>query len=246
MRRAIRGRGRGAGAAVVVMGLGAVLAACSSGTPKAAGSAGSGTVAEVRAVADSGTLAGLPARVDGAAITVGEQDAPHTVKVYEDARCPYCKKFEEGGARALTQSVASGDVKIEYTIASFLDGNLGGSGSVNAANALRASVDAGKFPEFHAAVFANQPDDESQDAYTNAFLLKIAGKVDGLRSTAFDEAVNGGAYEKWVGDAMQAFRDDGMQGTPTVLIDGKKAGGGEDAMYGKASFAAVLKDAGIS
>lgn len=236
---------RGMGAAVVAIGLGAGLAACSSGG--GGGSVGSGEqVAEVRAVDDSLSLAGLPARADGAVITVGEADAPHTVQVYEDPRCPFCKKFEEGGARALLKPVADGDVKIEYTIASFLDNNLGGTGSVKAAGALRASVDAGKFPEFHAAVFANQPEDEAVDAYTNAFLLKIAGKVDGLRGAAFDKAVNDGSYEKWVGDAMRAFRHDGVQGTPTVVIDGKKAGGGEDAMYGQESFAAVLKDAGIS
>ncbi|MEV5607866.1 thioredoxin domain-containing protein [Streptomyces sp. NPDC052225] len=231
---------RGAGAVALVLALGAGVAACSGGASGDAGAA-----AEVRAVADPGGLAGLPARVDGAVVTVGDEDAPHTVRVYEDARCPYCKKFEEGGARALVGPVADGDVKVEYTIASFLDKNLGGSGSVNAANALRASVDAGKFPEFHAAVFASQPADESVDAYTNGFLLKIADKVDGLRSGAFDKAVNDGSYVKWVGDAMRAFRDDGVQGTPTVVIDGKKAGGGEDAMYGQASFAAVLKDAGI-
>ncbi|MEV3856105.1 thioredoxin domain-containing protein [Streptomyces sp. NPDC050095] len=239
--------------AVAVVGLGVGLAACSSGGGGTASTEGSDSasakpdaVAEVRAAADTAGLAGLPARVDGGVITVGEADAPHTVKVYEDARCPFCKKFEEGGARALVKPVADGDVKIEYTIASFLDNNLGGSGSVKAANALRASVDAGKFPEFHAAVYANQPADESVDAYTDAFLLKIAGKVEGLRSAAFDKAVNDGSYEKWVGRAMQSFRDDGVQGTPTVLIDGKKAGGGEDAMYGEASFAAVLKQAGIS
>ncbi|MGY0024898.1 DsbA family protein [Streptomyces sp. cg35] len=237
---------RGAVTAAVVVGLGSGLAACASGGGSSSSGPARQTVTEVRAVDDSAGLAGLPARADGAVITVGDADAPHTVKVYEDARCPFCKKFEEGGARALVRPVADGDVKIEYTIASFLDKNLGGSGSVKAANALRASVDAGRFAEFHAAVFANQPEDESDDAYTDGFLLKIAGTVDGLRGAAFDKAVRDGSYEKWVGDAMRAFRDDGVQGTPAVTIDGKKAGGGEDAMYDRASFAAVLKRAGIS
>ncbi|NEB81830.1 thioredoxin domain-containing protein [Streptomyces sp. SID14478] len=233
---------RGVGAVAVAVTLGGVLAACSSGGTS---SQGGGEVTEVHAVDDSASLAGAPVRVDGGVITVGEADAPHTVKVYEDARCPFCKKFEEGGARALVKPVADGDVKVEYTIASFLDKALGGSGSVNAANALRASVDAGRFPEFHAAVFAHQPADEAVDAYTNGYLLKIAGKVDGLRGAAFDKAVNDGSYEKWVGRAMKSFRDDGVRGTPTVVIDGKKAGGDEDAMYAEAAFAEVLKKAGI-
>ncbi|UFQ16524.1 MULTISPECIES: DsbA family protein [Streptomyces] len=194
--------------------------------------------------AAAGRLAQVPASVKGGVITVGDPKAAHTVKVYEDSRCPFCKKFEEGGARALVGPVADGEVRIEYTIASFLDNNLGGSGSVNAANALRASVEAGRFPQFHAAVFANQPEEESDDAYTPAFLLKIADKVDGLRGAAFDKAVTNGTYKKWVGEAMKAFTDDGIQGTPTVFIDGKKAAG--NSLYEQGAFAKELKAAGIS
>ncbi|WPO72946.1 DsbA family protein [Streptomyces sp. KN37] len=194
--------------------------------------------------ASSARLADVAASVKGGVITVGDPKAGHTVKVYEDSRCPFCKKFEEGGAQALVEPVADGKVKIEYTIASFLDKNLGGSGSVNAANALRAAVEAGKFPQYHAAVFANQPEEESDDAYTPAFLLKIADKVDGLRGAAFDKAVTNGTYKKWVGEAMTAFTDDGIEGTPTVLIDGEKAAG--DSLYDQAAFVKELKAAGIS
>ncbi|MEV0256171.1 thioredoxin domain-containing protein [Streptomyces sp. NPDC050732] len=189
-------------------------------------------------------LAGVPASVKGGVITVGDPKAKHTVKVYEDPRCPFCKKFEDGGAQALVKPVADGEVKVEYTIASFLDKNLGGSGSVNAANALRASVEAGRFPQYHAAVFANQAAEETDDAYTPAFLLKIADKVEGLRGGAFDKAVTNGTYKKWVGEAMDAFSDDGIQATPTVFIDGKKSGG--QALYERAAFAKELKAAGIS
>ncbi|MEU1148862.1 DsbA family protein [Streptomyces sp. NPDC005863] len=196
--------------------------------------------------AASSRLADVPASVKGGVITVGDPKAGHTVKVYEDPRCPFCKRFEDGGAQALVKPVADGKVKVEYTIASFLDNNLGGSGSVNAANALRASVEAGKFPQFHAAVFANQAEEETEDAYTPAFLLRIADKIEGLRGGAFDKAVTNGTYKKWVGEAMEAFSADGIQGTPTVFIDGKKAGGGGNALYEQAAFAKELRAAGIS
>lgn len=188
-------------------------------------------------------LAKVPATVKGGVITVGDPKAAHTVKLYEDARCPICKKFEESGAQALVEPVAEGKVKVEYTLASFLDKNLGGSGSVNAANALRASVDAGKFPQFHAAVFANQPESETEDAFTPAFLLKIADNVDGLRGAEFDKAVKKVTYKEWVGEAMQSFTDDGMQGTPTVVIDGKKAG--SNSLFDQDAFAKELKASGI-
>ncbi|ATL28724.1 DsbA family protein [Streptomyces formicae] len=206
---------------------------------------GSGKVAEKPAPpADSGALAGVPASVKGGVITVGDPKAKHTVKLYEDPRCPICKKFEETGAQALVKPVADGKVKLEYTIASFLDKNLGGSGSVNAAGALRASVEAGKFPQYHAEVFAAQPEEETDDAFTPAYLLKVADKVKGLRGAAFDKAVNKGTYKKWVDEAMKVFTDDGMEGTPTVVIDGKKSSG--NALYDQEAFAKELKAAGIS
>ncbi|MEV8317173.1 thioredoxin domain-containing protein [Streptomyces sp. NPDC059900] len=194
--------------------------------------------------AGTDALAKTPATVKGGVITVGDPKAGHTVKLYEDARCPICKKFEDTGAQALVKPVAEGKVKVQYTLASFLDKNLGGSGSVNAANALRASVEAGKFPQYHAAVFANQAEVETDDAYTPAFLLKIADKVDGLRGAEFDKAVRKGTYKNWVGEAMQAFTDDGMEGTPTVVIDGKKAD--SRTLFDQEMFAEELKASGIS
>ncbi|WP_018533494.1 MULTISPECIES: thioredoxin domain-containing protein [unclassified Streptomyces] len=234
-------------ASVAVLGAGLVLSGCAStNSGQQASLHDDGATSAVREVPDAADLSGVSAEARGGTIVLGRSDAPHTVKVYEDPRCPYCKDFEQGGARALAGPVREGKVKVEYTIASFLDARLGGSGSANAANALRASVDAGQFPAFHAAVFADQPDDERQDAFTAPYLLKIADKVGKLRGAAFDSAISDGRYTSWVARAMKSFRDDGVQGTPTVRIDGKKADGGEAALYREASFAEVLRAAGIS
>ncbi|MEU2562525.1 thioredoxin domain-containing protein [Streptomyces longispororuber] len=185
-------------------------------------------------------LAKVATKVEGGVITVGKPSAAVTVTVYEDPRCPFCKKFEEGGAQALVPKVAAGKVKVEYTIASFLDNNLGGNGSKNAANALRAAVETGKFPQFHSALFTNQPE-ESEDGFTPAFLLKI-GEAAGIEDAAFKDAVNRNTYKDWVGTAMRAFEKDGVTGTPTVEVDGEKAP--SDSLYSKDDFAEVLRKAG--
>ncbi|MFJ2774129.1 DsbA family protein [Streptomyces sp. NPDC087300] len=227
--------------------IGVAASACgpddSSGSGSGKDKGGSSSGAAEKPSASAAALAGVPAAVKGGVITVGDPKAKHTVKVYEDPRCPFCKKFEEGGAQALVEPVVDGKVKIEYTIASFLDKNLGGSGSVNAANALRASVDAGKFAQYHAEVFAAQPEEETDDAFTPEFLLKTADKVDGLRGGAFDKAVKNGTHKKWVGEAMKAFMDDGVKGTPEVHVDGKTAE--PNSLYGKAEFAKELAAAGV-
>ncbi|MFC7309471.1 DsbA family protein [Streptomyces monticola] len=217
-------------------------AACGSG-----GSSGGSDVSAELTVKTSPvarTLAELPAEAVGGKIVVGQEQAPHTVRVFIDPRCPFCAKFETGGGEALAEPVAQGKVKVEYVLASFLDQGLGGRGSQRAVNALRASVDAGKFAEYHAAVYASQPE-ESVDGYTTENLLKIADKVPGLRGPAFDKAVKDETYKSWVGEAMQAFQDSGQQGTPVVLVDGKQPGNAR-AMFDKDAFAKVLKDAGAA
>ncbi|MFI1105080.1 DsbA family protein [Streptomyces melanogenes] len=234
--------------------LGALAVLLCAGAP--ACSSGSGEKAEpapavstvgptARAGEAMATLAKLPAKLgaDGTSLVVGKDSAPHTVKVMEDPRCPYCAKFETAAGPKLAELAADGQIRIEYTIASFLDANLGGSGSANAARALRASLDAGKFPEYHAALYASQPK-ESVDGFTPAFLLAVADKVPGLRGAAFDKAVSSGAHADWSARAEKAFETSGARGTPTVLLDGKPVGP-DDALYEAGAFTAALKERGI-
>ncbi|MFE4862021.1 DsbA family protein [Streptomyces sp. NPDC056670] len=239
----VRSFRRAAVAAVAAAALGLSAAACSSGS-------GSGTSAQAELTAksspDAATLAKLPAKVEGAEIVVGDPKAPHTVTVYEDPRCPFCKHFEEGGAVAVAQLAAEGKVKVRYTIASFLDRNFGGDSSKRAVNAMRASVERGKFPEFHAAVFASQPKEETDDAFTADNLLKIADQVPGLRGAAFDKAVRENTYKDFVSAAEKAFEDSGVQSSPVVLIDGKKPAGDGRALFDADAFKKVLAEAGVS
>ncbi|MEU5701257.1 DsbA family protein [Streptomyces aurantiacus] len=165
---------------------------------------------------------------DGTTILVGDPDARVTVRLYEDLRCPVCEEFETtGGARALRKAMIDGQVKTEYTLASFLDDRVGGSGSKKAANALRAALGEGKFVEYHEVLFANQPE-ESVDGYTTANLLELADEVEGLRGPAFDTAVKTMKYRTFVTASEKAYeRAGGAEepegpGTPTAVINGKR------------------------
>ncbi|MFE9173125.1 DsbA family protein [Streptomyces kebangsaanensis] len=158
---------------------------------------------------------------DGSTIRVGSPRAEIVVHVYEDLRCPVCAEFEnQGGGEGLREMVLSGEVRAEYTLASFLDDKLGGQGSKKAANALRAALDAGKFVEYHEALFAHQPE-EAVDGYTDAFLLDRASQVPGLRGTEFDAAVEGMKHRDFVTASEEAFQKSGVSGTPTMKVDGR-------------------------
>lgn len=244
VRVVVAGRLVAAVAAVAAVALlGGAVVGCGSGSGGGSGSAsaaGGGEVV-VRTSPIAEQLAKLPARVDGAKVVVGSPDAPSTAQVLVDPRCGYCAKFEGAGGESLLKLAAAGRVKVEYVLASFLDGSGGRSGSVKAVNALRASVDAGKFAEYHAAVFASQP----KGKFTDELLLKVADAVPGLRGPAFDGAVREQKYAGWVAEAEKGFEATGAQGTPLVLVEGKPVGARDGAMFDARAFTETLKGAGV-
>ncbi|MFF8412653.1 DsbA family protein [Streptomyces omiyaensis] len=223
-------------AAAGLIGLAAV--GCSSGD---GGSRGAADRVAAAPEAHAATLSVLPSVVEGTKIVVGDADAPRTVTVYADPRCPHCAEFEASGGTVLAERAARGELKVEYVVASFLDARTGGTASARAANALRAAADAGpgKFAAFQAALFASQPADGTEEAFTADHLLRIAGRVEGLRSDAFDAAVRDGSHRAWVAAAERAFQDSGVGGTPSVVVDGKALDAGT-GLYDAGAFGRIL------
>ncbi|MFG2481023.1 DsbA family protein [Streptomyces fagopyri] len=165
---------------------------------------------------------------DGTTIVVGDPDARVTVHLYEDPRCPVCEKFETtGGSPQLREAMLARRATTEYTLASFLDDRLGGSGSKKAVNALRAALEEDRFVEYHEVLYANQPE-ESVDGFSDARLLELAGQVEGLRGPAFDAAVKSMKYRSFVTTSEKAYeraggaKDPGGPGTPSAVINDKR------------------------
>ncbi|WP_434091831.1 DsbA family protein [Streptomyces althioticus] len=163
---------------------------------------------------------------DGTTVRVGDPHAPVTVHLYEDPRCPVCEEFETTGAGPeLRRATLEGTARTEYTLASFLDDRVGGSGSKKAVNALRAALEEDKFAEYHEVLYANQPE-EVVDGYTDAFLLELAGHVEGLRGPEFDDAVRTMKYRDFVTASQKAYEKAGGPsdprgpGTPTAVVNG--------------------------
>ncbi|MGW1912855.1 DsbA family protein [Streptomyces sp. NPDC002076] len=204
--------------------LGATVVSCGSRHPVTAADGGQ----QVSGKANYARSADVPEQVepDGTSVLVGDPQARTTVHLYEDPRCPYCKQFEtSGGGPVLTKWILRRKVKVEYTMASFLDGRLEGNGSKKAVNALRAAVEKGKFAEYHAVLYQNQPSEEV-DGFTDARLLQLASKVKGLRSPSFDTAVKSMKYRDFVDSSEKVFDAAGHYnghagpGTPTAEVNG--------------------------
>ncbi|MGW0117383.1 DsbA family protein [Streptomyces sp. NPDC003327] len=198
-------------AVVGVLGLAAVVGVIAASGDKDGGSDKAGPV-----VAPTGAVEG-----DKPAIPTGRADAPSTLAIWEDFRCPACASFENAFRDTIHELEAAGALKTEYHLATLIDGNMGGSGSLRAANAAACAQDAGKFTPYHDTLYVNQPQ-ETDDAFgDNAKLLELAAKVPGLDTPAFRSCVEDGTHDSWIGKSNEAFQNGGFRGTPTVLLNGE-------------------------
>ncbi|MFJ8695214.1 DsbA family protein, partial [Streptomyces roseolilacinus] len=194
-----------------VLGLAAVIGVIAANTGGKGDTAGKGPV-----TAPSGATG-----EDQLVIPVGAPDAPATLTVWEDFRCPACAMFENTFRDTIHELEAAGQLRTEYRLATLIDGNMGGGGSLNAANAAACAQDAGKFSAYHDVLFANQPE-EADDAFAkDAKLFELAAKVPGLDTPAFRSCVTGGTHDGWVNASNEAFRAGDFRGTPTVLLNGE-------------------------
>ncbi|MFD2683408.1 DsbA family protein [Streptomyces phyllanthi] len=200
------------GAAVVcVLGLATVVGVVAANAGKDEGKDASGPV-----VGPSGA-----GGKDGLVIPVGKEGAKSTLTVWEDFRCPACKSFEDAYRSTIHELTAAGQLKVEYRLATLIDGNMGGSGSREAANAAACAQDAGRFPEYHDVLYRNQPA-ETDDAFAkDSELIEQAKKVEGLDTPAFRRCVEDGTHNSWVVKSNEAFQKGGFGGTPTVLLGGE-------------------------
>ncbi|GGS82046.1 hypothetical protein GCM10010286_03290 [Streptomyces toxytricini] len=160
---------------------------------------------------------------EGHTVVVGNPGAPVTVRVYEDPSCPGCAEFQtEGSGPRLRRMAADGDVQVHYVLGSFL-----GNGSKRAVNALRASLDKGKFAELHEVLHRGQATAKKRGGFTGDRLLSLASSVDGLRDAGFDEAVRTGKHREFVEAADRAVSSSWIKATPALEVDGRPVGKGD-------------------
>lgn len=185
---------------------------------------------------------------DGFGIPVGRQEAPATLTVYEDYRCPACRTLEQELGPVIRELVAAGTLRIEYRLASFLDFNLGGSGSRKAANAAACAHQAGQFTAYHGLLFARQA--LERDDFDDTRLLRLADGIPGLAGATFERCVETETYRSWVMRAQEHFeRTVEPVSTPTIMLDGRYLSGGPDdafdpALDSPAAFREAVEDAG--
>ena len=152
---------------------------------------------------------------NGSAISF-DNGAATTIDVWEDPQCPVCKLFADANGSYLESLVREKKANVRYHVLSFL-----GDESVRAANASFCAADEGQYLDFHKALYAVQSPLENSGFWSNETLVKIGKKI-GITSTTFESCVNKGSKVDLVQANYDSMSKFGVQGTPTVFINGKK------------------------
>ena len=137
------------------------------------------------------------------------------IDIWEDPQCPVCKNFEDSFGDYVDSLVREKKATVRFHVLSFL-----GDESVRAANASFCAADEGQYLDFHHALYAVQSPLENSGFWSNETLIAIGAKI-GITSEKFTKCVSDGEKVDLVKANYDSMPQFGVQGTPTVFINGK-------------------------
>lgn len=154
---------------------------------------------------------------DGA-IEYGDGDTQ--VQVYLDYGCPGCQGFELTYGEQIKEWVANGDITLSNHPLNY-QVRIGDDFALRAGAASVCAADEGEseYFDFSMAMFTEQPESPSDDV-SDEEIIEIGEGV-GLGDD-FASCVNDGTYLGWVEEGSDSARDDGIESTPTVFVDGEQ------------------------
>ncbi len=159
------------------------------------------------------------------------------VDFWEDFQCPNCRNFEGVNGSYINSLVNSGKINAVFHSWAFI-----GPESTLASNAAACASDAGKFLEYHTALYANQSSTENSGLWNNQVLI-ILGKSVGITSKDFEKCVTSGKYVGWTSNIETDARKQGVNSTPTVFVNGKLMP--QEDYFNPANFTSYLQKAGV-
>lgn len=175
---------------------------------------------------DESAAGQLPAGVSepGGGIVVNAdvvQEGVPTLDIYEDFQCPACAQAHAQLGPIIHDVAEKGEAKVVYHLKTFLDDNLGNDSSKKATNAAACAADAGKFTEYHDAVYAAQPAQEGA-GFTDEQIQQFATQagITGEALTTWQQCESNDTYAGYVTEVEDVTARDGVRGTPTFRVDG--------------------------
>lgn len=161
--------------------------------------------------------------VDDFGVVRGDADAPVTVTLYEDFQCPACRALEEQAGEVFADLAKDGSARVVYRPMAFLDQASTTNYSSRALEAAACVLeDAGPdaFVRMHDLLFEHQPP-EGGAGLPDQTLADLAEQA-GANRDAITSCQQDDTFAAWVERATEQASKDGVNGTPTVLVDGKQ------------------------
>ncbi|MGK9146357.1 DsbA family protein [Plantibacter flavus] len=154
------------------------------------------------------------------------------IRVYQDYLCPYCGQFETTNAEQIGGWLKAGAATYTvHPLATLSNLSLGTQYSLRASNAAAcvAEYSPNDFFTFNTALFENQPK-ENTEGLTDTELKSIAKGVISGGEKKVNTCIDDGTYKSWVKDATDKARSGPLpgtdvakvEGTPTILVNGKQ------------------------
>jgi len=163
------------------------------------------------------------ARFDEGFLSVGT--GPQLVDVYFDPMCPYCRQFEETNGAQLAALVSDGTITLRLHSLTFLDRMSQGtdySTRASAALTCQATLNPDSLLAFQAALFANQPAEDTEGLTDSELAALADGPADttGCMASGDYQAWSQANTEQAVNGSIADAEISQIQGTPTVLVNG--------------------------
>jgi protein-disulfide isomerase len=216
----------GAVAGVVVVIIVAILLATGGSSKTSVPKTGKETETVSKQV--SAELNGIPQ--NGA--TLGNPNAPVTLRYYGDLQCPICRDFTLGALPSIIQNyVRTGKLKIEYLS---LETATREPETFKTQQIAALAAGPQKKAWHYIELFYHEQGEEGTEYVTESYLQKLAQQVPGLKLAAWTSARNDPKYVNSITEDAQSANNNGFTGTPSFLI-GKTGGSMQKLEYASLS-----------
>lgn len=158
----------------------------------------------------------------------GNESASVTILEFSDYQCPFCRRHYNTAAKQIEDVyVKTGKAKIAWM--DFPLSSIHPMASASA-NAVRCAGEQGKYWEGHDAMFEgeNKADPSGQTVpYTVDNVKTWLGAITGIDKTKLNACIDSNKYASVVKANFDAGAAAGVQGTPTLIINGEVVSGAQ-------------------
>ena len=155
-------------------------------------------------------------------VSGGSPDAKVTVVVWQDYRCPVCKRMFLPTQQVLDRRERDLSAKVEYRAITLIDYTQSGHGSAMAANASLCAANAEAFDSYRTLLFRDQPDEQTDSYADPQKLIDLAKQIANLDTPAFESCVKTMPYAAAIRATQKEFDALDINGVPAYYINGTK------------------------